>query len=155
MESKGHEPRKVQRISWAKYGELQDTLVRKLEINRYDIVVGIARGGLPIAVAVSNKFDIPMQSITIRAYSGTTRIKNPKVQPWISNLDIRGKRILVVDDLCDTGDTMMAALDWVRLFEPTEVTVATLYVKPTSRYIPVISVENTDSWIVFPYEPDV
>jgi len=149
------EPRKILKINWAKYGELQDALVKKLEINRYDIVIGIARGGLPIAVAISNKFDIPMQSITIRAYTGTTRVKKPKVQPWISNLDINSKRVLLVDDLCDTGDTMMAALDWVKLFEPSEITVATLYVKPSSKYIPVISVETTDSWIVFPYEPDI
>jgi hypoxanthine phosphoribosyltransferase len=148
-------PRKVQRINWSKYGELQDDLVKKLEINRYDLVIGIARGGLPIAVAISNKFDIPMQSVTIRAYSGTKRLGKPKVLPWISNLDINGKKVLLVDDLCDTGDTMIAALDWVKLFDPSEITVAALYVKPTSKYIPVISVETTDAWIVFPYEPNI
>jgi len=154
-ESEATLPKKVLKIAWAKYGQLQDELVKKLEINRYDLVVGIARGGLPIAVAISNKFDIPMQSITIRAYSGTKRLGKPKVIPWISNLDIKGKRVLLVDDLCDTGDTMIAALDWVKLFDPSEVTVAALYVKPTSKYIPVISVETTDAWIVFPYEPDI
>ena len=96
-----------------------------------------------------------MQSVTIRAYSGTKRLGKPKVLPWISNLDINGKKVLLVDDLCDTGDTMIAALDWVKLFDPSEITVAALYVKPTSKYIPVISVETTDAWIVFPYEPDI
>ena len=142
------------RISWARYGELLDELIRKIGVNRYDAVIGIAKGGLPIAVTIANKFDITMQSITIRSYSGRKKVQNPRVQPSLSNLDIHGKRVILVDDICDTGDTMIAALDWIRHFDPSEVTVAALFVKLSSKYIPVIYVETSDRWIVFPYEVD-
>ena len=142
------------KISWAKYGELLDELIRKIGVNRYDVVIGIAKGGLPIAVTIANKFDITMQSITIRSYSGRNKVQNPRVQPSLSNLDIQGKRVILVDDICDTGDTVIAALDWIKNFDPSEVTVAALFVKLSSKYIPVVYVETSDQWVVFPYEAD-
>ncbi len=72
-----------------------------------------------------------------------------------AGLELEGKRILVVDDVVDEGFTLIAVKN--KLTEESrgnvEVRLLTLYKKPWAKLIPDYWAEETDRWIVFPWEP--
>ncbi|MFQ6053044.1 MAG: phosphoribosyltransferase, partial [Candidatus Bathyarchaeia archaeon] len=69
------------------------------------------------------------------------------------NADVPGLRALVVDDVSDTGESLKVARRHVLSRGASEVRVATLHVKPWSRFRPDFYAEEVDAWIVYPWEP--
>lgn len=90
------------------YDNYQDdfcTVVYALEKSnvRYDLVVGIQRGGLIPAVHISNALNIPFASLNWSHGEGKVRdSSNPHLRTALE----RGRKVLVVDDICDTGITL-------------------------------------------------
>jgi hypothetical protein len=84
-----------------------------LEDWRPDEVVGIARGGVPAAIMMSHYFNIPMKTITIQLRDGkATEADIHQLESESSNagtpaklLDLAGPKLLVIDDINDTGET--------------------------------------------------
>jgi uncharacterized protein len=74
---------------------------------RPDYIVGLTRGGLTPAVIMSHMLDIPMLSLDVSLRDGTL---GPTSNCWIPEDVTNGKRILIVDDINDTG----ASLAWIR-----------------------------------------
>ena len=115
----------------------------------FDHVVGIYRGSLGMAAHVSNLYNVPMSIIGIQ-----TRDGNDKVRQWIHNLiDKDTKRILIVDDIYDTGYTMKKVINHCLLFScwDCEVISYCLFGKTNDEQV-VYSQEHDGSWIVFPWE---
>lgn len=73
--------------------------IKKSQI-QYDLIVGIQRGGLVAAVHLSNILNVPMQTLHWSKYGNVRDSNNPHL---ISN---KGKKILLVDDILDDGDTL-------------------------------------------------
>ena len=144
-------------ITWAEYGELIDSLLNDLrdEGGSYDLCVGISRGGLPIAVETSHRLNIPMESLKVHSYAKMKKQSLPVIE---DNLlpNIKGQKVLIVDDICDTGDTFFTVTEWLALKQPQSVTTASLIVKRSSHFIPDFSCElvNSNVWVVFPYEAE-
>ena len=67
-------------------------------------------------------------------------------------MDIRGRRILLVDDIVDTGETLRVAKAYLESKGPREVRAAAPYVKPKASLLPEYYVKVVDRWVVFPYE---
>ena len=126
-------------ITYNSYETLLKELIDKIEKtkNKYGSIFGIPRGGLPIAVHLSHQLNIPI-------------IHN------ILTLKRRDFPILLVDDISDTGDTLIEYYVLLeRLYPERKFGVATLFYKPHSKYKPDFYVRETTSWIVFPWEkPD-
>ena len=124
-------------ITYKQYGSLLDKLVYLIETNPIvkDIknVVGIYRGGLPIAVHLSHYFS--WDYIEDHHFNVST-------EHFIENT-------LIVDDIADTGKTLNDyTLNDYNYSFPT----ATLFYKKRSIIQPTFYVETTDKWIVFPWE---
>jgi hypothetical protein len=66
--------------------------------------------------------------------------------------DIRGKRVLVVDDVSDTGESLKVALDHMLDKGATGVKTVTVYYKPHSTFKPDFFADSTSDWIIFPWE---
>lgn len=118
-----------------------------------DLIVGIARGGWIPARLLSDFFqNIEITSIRIKFYRdiGERAAKPLITQPL--TVDVRGKCLLVVDDVADTGHSLVAAKKHIENFHPKDLKIATLYVKPSTIIIPDYFVEKTDKWIIFPWE---
>ena len=63
------------------------------------------------------------------------------------------RRVLLVDDVSDTGDSLMLAKEHVLAGSPGELKVATLHIKPWTSLRPDYHASETEAWIVYPWEP--
>ena len=75
------------------------------------------------------------------------------VIPGVVVASIRGRRILLVDETCDTGSTMKLALSEVRALGPAEVRTAVSF--KTGEYAPDYHAFETDSFIILPWDREI
>ncbi len=118
-----------------------------------DLVLGISRGGLLVAGAVAYALGVKnTATISVEFYTGIDeRLELPMLLPPVPDLvDISRERVLVVDDVADTG----ATLELVRDFYAEQVgstRVAVLYEKSRSVVKSDYVWRRTDDWITFPW----
>jgi hypothetical protein len=91
-----------------------------------------------------------LRMIHIKFYKGVDlRREKPELLADVGELP---EKVLIVDDVADTGETLEFVLKHVRQKGAKEVRVATIAYKPHSRVKPDYHVFETDKWIVFPWE---
>ena len=128
------------------------------------VLVGIMRGAAPIIDILSRIFKLPTAYIVIQSYSGKgTEDKQGElifareISSIASEKDF--EKVLLVDDLSDTGLTLNKSIDWLKKYEPVknyikDIKTACLWKKKSSKfnpdYCPVML--NSDPWIVQPTE---
>lgn len=141
------------RISWAQAQKLCEKLAAKAKGYGPEALVGISRGGLAPTRILSDVLDIPeVGMIRIEFYksmgvtSGFPRLTQPL------QLDIKGKRVLVVDDVSDSGRSLAVAKEHLKRKGAKEVKFATLHFKPGSVFKPDYYIAQTDKWIIYPWE---
>ncbi len=122
-----------------------------------DIICGVARGGWIPARLLSDYFEqvvkgIELANMRIMFYRdvGET-IDRPIISQDIS-VDISDKKVLLVDDLTDTGNSLKVAVEYLLHKMPLEIRTATLLHKPWSKIVPTYYVDTTEKWVVFPHE---
>ena len=140
-------------ISWPEYGNLAEALAEKVRSTgkRFDLVIGIARGGMPVAMVVSDHLGVRIDFINVKSYNGIAKRSAPRILSTMTE-GIRGKDILIVDDLVDQGDTLETVKGYLDQQNPRLLEAAVLFKKPWSRIEPDYYLEVTDKWVVFPFE---
>ncbi|WP_295158565.1 phosphoribosyltransferase [uncultured Brachyspira sp.] len=121
-------------ISWESINEAVEILAKQIEDSNihYEVIYGLARGGLVPAVMLSHKLKIPM-------------VLNME-EVW--RLKVKNKPALIVDDISDTGETL-------RYFDDQKFDIAALFVRVhTSKIKPKYSYKNINhnNWLLFPWE---
>jgi hypoxanthine phosphoribosyltransferase len=118
-----------------------------------DIIVGIARGGLVPARILTDLLETPqVATIRIEFYAD---IKQPSIQPILKqplNTPVNGKKILIVDDISDSGQSLKTAKQHLLEKGAAETKIATLYAKSTTQTMPDYVEKTAERWIVFPWE---
>ena len=140
-------------ISWPEYGNLAEALAEKVRSSpkSFDLVIGIARGGIPVAMVVSDHLGVKIDFINVKSYKGIAKRSSPKILSTLTE-GIRGKSILLVDDLVDHGVTMQIVEKHLANQHPKLLRTAVLFKKPWSKFEPNFYLEVVDKWIVFPFE---
>ena len=151
-----------------KFDEYLDT-VEKLALTisenyKPTVLVGIMRGAAPIIDILSRILKLPTAYIVIQSYSGSG-IENKQgelifardISSIASNSDY--ERVLLVDDLSDTGLTLNKSIEWLKQYEPVknyikEIKTACLWKKKSSSFTPDFCPIrlNSDPWIIQPTE---
>lgn len=143
-------PHGVLQVDWPFFGELCRALALKI-FREYDpeVVIGIAKAGvIPGAVVASIlQRDFASMSIT-RERSGSP----PAVIAGPPRL-VSDKRVLVVDETCDSGDTLRLALAAVRELRPAAVKTAVSF--RTGDYKPDFYALETDNFIILPWDREI
>jgi len=143
---------KLRYISWAEYGRLSAELVEMLrESPRFDLVIGIARGGIPLAMVVSDQLDVRLDIINVKSYGGIAEREKPRIVSTLTE-SVTGKKVLLVDDLVDEGETMRTVTSHLRRQKPRLVKTGVLFKKPWTKFSPDFYLETLEEWIVFPWE---
>lgn len=130
-----------------------ETLAKKVRGYKPDVLIGISRGGLVPVRLLSDILDNRHVAIMkIEFYKGIGKTnESPKITQPLT-VPLKGKRVLIVDDVADTGRSLLVAADCVRKQGAKETKIATLHFKPTSAFRPDFFLESTDAWIVYPWE---
>ena len=123
---------------------------------RPDAIVAIARGGLTLAGALGYALNVKMLgSLNVEFYTGVEeRLDEPIVlPPTLDRASLEGKRVLLVDDVSDSGRTLALVL---RLLQAGggEVRTVCLYSKPGTVQPPDYVWRTTDRWIMFPWSAE-
>lgn len=141
-------------ISWDDAVNLSLRL-SKLVLNEYipDCIVAISRGGLVTARIVSDVGGIEDVYSVKASLWGVGGKVSEDVIIHETELPINGLRVLIVDDVVDTGLTLSKVANYIRRFAPRDVRTAVLHVKPTSKYMPNYYVDKLNEWmwIIYPW----
>ena len=118
-----------------------------------DVIVGLTRGGWVPARVLSDSLEIhALATVGVEFYLGVSEtISKPVLTQGVS-LDVRGKKVLLVDDVTDTGGSLRLAVEHLEQRGVGEVQVATVYRKPLSVITPEFYEKETQCWVVFPWE---
>ncbi len=118
-----------------------------------DVIVGIARGGWVHARMQCDLLGVKeLYSVKIDHW-GVTATKDGKAKLTCPlTADVHGKRVLVVDDITDTGESLTMAVNHVKQCGPKEVRSATLMHIAGSKFVPdFYGVEVTWAWEIWPW----
>ncbi|HZY95393.1 MAG TPA: phosphoribosyltransferase [Candidatus Bathyarchaeia archaeon] len=118
-----------------------------------DVIVGVSRGGWPPARVMSDLLQKPnLANMKVEFYKDiAVTSKKPKITQPVTTI-VRGKRVLVVDDVADTGHSLVAVVGHLRRKGAMQIKVSTIYVKPQSIFQPDFFAKKTRKWIIFPWE---
>jgi hypoxanthine phosphoribosyltransferase len=143
-------------ISWSEVQRLclrLATLVRESDYHP-DIVVAIGRGGFVPARLICDYLDImALTSIKIEHYlSGSTKQKQAVIRYPLS-VKIENQRVLLVDDVNDSGDTLDVALQHLHSFQPHEVRTAVMHNKISTHCRVDYSARKIVKWrwLIYPW----
>src|SRR3954447_6106812 len=145
-------------MSWDDLGAGARELAQAVSDDGYrpDLLLGIARGGLPVcrapgcAPGVKNTF-----TMNVEFYAGIDeRLDIPMILPPVPDLvDFGDFRVLIADDVADTGATLELVKDFCS-GKVAEVRCAVLYEKPRSTVQCEYVWRRTDRWITFPWSAE-
>jgi hypoxanthine phosphoribosyltransferase len=139
-------------ISVNEYFDLISDLIFVLKNIDFDLIYGIPRGGLPIAVWLSHRLNKPMTT-NLNEIPKEFRSAEDFTDLLVREDNHNSKRLLIVDDIVDTGITLEKI---EKELKPQKINylTASLHYKPTkSKIKPNIFIQETNKWIVYPYEP--
>ena len=148
------------RLDWNEIEALVRELIRRIgDVGRYDALLVITRGGMVPACLLSEWTG--MRNILVAAvifYTGVGEtLDKPIFLQFPPDPYLKDRRILVVDDVWDSGRTVMAVRERI-LDAGGRPEVAVLHYKPARSAFPDVKpdfyVEETDAWIVYPWDPD-
>ncbi len=144
-------------ISWDKLEGLAAQLARAIKASGFkpDYLVGIAMGGLiPLALVAERLKVKNVATVSARSYDEKTKKRGKLVISHVPRLQARGKKILLVDEIADTGETFKAVSKVLRKkCGAGDIKTAAIVVNTTRcRILPDFSVMNVDRWVVFPWD---
>jgi hypoxanthine phosphoribosyltransferase len=142
-------------LGWLEFGDAARHLASDVHGDDFapDVVIAIARGGLLLAGAIAYALDVKScGSLNVEFYTNEhTRLERPIVlPPLLDEPSLVGKKVLLVDDVSDSGRTLAMVVELLTTIAD-EVKTVVLYTKPGTVHIPDYSWRKTDRWIAFPW----
>src|SRR5437763_11116615 len=143
-------PRGVLQVDWPFFGELCRVLALKV-FREYDpeVVIGIARAGVIPGAVVASILQRDFASLAITRTEAGGRPVVIAGPPRV----VTGRRVLIVDETCDTGATMKLALNAVRELKPAAVKTAVSF--RTGEFRPDFHALATENFIILPWDREV
>ena len=139
-------------LSWEMFGELCRALALRVA-RQYDpdLVVGIARAGVIPGAVIASILRVDFHSLKISRRDGDEQVRERPAVLSAAPGTARGTRVLIVDEIASSGETLRMALASLRTVGPTEIRTATTFVRPRG-YKPDYFALETDATIIFPWD---
>ena len=150
-------------ITWQKYMSDIEKLAVKVSDDGFDFnqIVCIAKGGLRVGDIIQRIYDVPLAIMSVESYHGDG-VKNQQGGIVFGNSLAKttpnlGNKVLLLDDLCDSGVTMEKCVKWLEHYHGffiDEIKTGCLWVKGVSKFTPDYYVEYYEDspWIHQPME---
>ena len=152
-------------INWKEYNLIVEKLAVKIHQSGFKptMLIGIMRGGAPIIDVLSRIFKLKCAYLAVESYSGTgvedqqgELVFSREMSSTVQNM---GGRLLLCDDLSDSGITLNKSIDWLKNYHPIKdniesIKTAVLWKKAASTFEPDFCAERLkdNPWIVQPFE---
>lgn len=148
-------------LTWERFGTCCRELARQIADSGFEpeVLIAVARGGMLPGGGLSYALGVKLtDAINVEFYTDVHEtLPDPVLlAPMLDTDSIKGKRVLVVDDVVDSGRTLALVLDLLTNVGA-QPRSAVVYAKPTTVVEPDYVWARTDEWIVFPWsaEPPV
>lgn len=151
-------------LTWQGFGDACRQIAQQIADSGWmpDLIVAIARGGMLPAGAISYALGVKANgAINVEFYTGVGKtMAEPEIlEPYMDISSLEGKRVLIVDDVADSGKTLKLIMDLIAKeglsmgsdTAKVDARSATIYLKPTSIIKPDYVFKQTDKWINFPW----
>lgn len=141
--------------SWEQIYEMLIEVADKIKRNGFepDVIVGVSRGGWAPARVMSDLLENPeLANVRAEFYLGVAETKGEPVITQPVSTSVKGKKVLVMDDVADTGKSLRLVKTHILDEGATDVKIATIYYKPWSVLTPDYYKKKTSLWVIFPWE---
>ncbi len=157
----------VVRFSWADVDSMVKRIALRIIEDRYspDLIVGIQRGGLIPAVHLSHLLNVRLVRPLLIQTTNSNKVRSQRISPIVDYVQdlgvIREKNVLIVDDVSNTGNTVLLAQKIVRDKSPLSIKTSVLVLDsvPSEKGLPQIEKLFIDyfdteinAWAQFPWE---
>ena len=147
-------------ISWSEYHHKIESLAVKIHKSnwQFDHIVCLAKGGLRVGDILCRLYDKPLAILSTASYGGENNQERGEIKfsEHLSSIQPLGDRILLVDDLVDSGVSLSASLNWLKreYTNITEIRTAVIWYKSTSIETPDYYIDYLphNPWIHQPFE---
>ena len=151
-------------VDWKEYNLIVEKLAVKIHLSGFKptMLIGIMRGGAPIIDVLSRVFKLKCAYLAVESYSGKgTEDQQGELvfsREISSTVQDMGGRLLLCDDLSDTGVTLQKSINWLRNYPAIKniesIKTAVLWKKKDSTFEPDYCAQRLDDnpWIVQPFE---
>lgn len=150
-------------VSWSDYHQKIEQLAATIYQSGWEFnqIVCLARGGLRVGDILSRIYDKPLAILATSSYSGTGKPERGSLvfsQHVTMTTETFGSRILLVDDLVDSGVTLKETIPWLKEYSKStieDIRTAVIWYKACSVIAPDYYVDflNDNPWIHQPFEP--
>lgn len=144
-------------LSWSDVNKLISDMAPHLEVYQYDVVIAITRGGIVPGAIIAERLAIQQVLVaSVDFYEDEERdLDWPVFMQFPEGSFLRGKRVLIVDDIWDRGKQVVHVADRVKQAGGRPHT-AVLHYKPHRSSFPDKSPDfyavETENWIIYPWE---
>ena len=141
--------------SWDELHQDLKDIVKNIKKDKFhpDIVIALSRGGFVPARVICDLMIIKdLVSIKVDHW-GVTAAKDGKAHlRYPIDVDLTGKKVLIVDDITDTGESMIIAKDYVKKLNPKEIRTAAIFHIKHSKFVPDYYSKEIDwVWVMWPW----
>ncbi len=141
--------------TWNDMNQLAFLIAKEMRAQGKEIdrIVTLAKGGWPMTRSLVDFLQVgKVASIGVNFYKGINeRMKTPEIYQNLP-VPIKGERVLLFDDVADTGASLKFVKKYLKDMGVKEVITATLFYKPHSAIEPDFYGHKTKAWIIFPYD---
>ena len=141
-------------VTFEEVYEMVRNLSTKVKISRYNptTIIGLARGAWVPARLMCDFLGITdLISLKIEHWLETGKNKEEATIRYPLRVDLKDKELLVIDDIADTGKSLMTATEYLREFTPIDIRTATMQYLSKSKFKPDYFAEEVKNWKWFIY----
>lgn len=143
-------PENIVSLSWGKAVKLCYELAMRVHESGYrpDAIIAVLRGGVLPALIISDVLGVDeFYAVRARHWGIGEELYREPIVEQLPQGRIRGKKILIVDEVADTGKTLAAVVEELRRAGAAEIRSAVLHVKPTTAHRPDYYAVRLREWV--------
>ena len=143
-------------VSWDEIVEWCSKLAEKIKESGYkpDVIVAVARGGFTPARLLCDFLGVEnLLAIQSQHWTEAAKMAEKAILKFPYTVDLSGKKVLLVDDIADTGESLLLAKKFIlENWKPAELRIATMqWISPVCKMKPDYYVEEVKEWIWYQY----
>mgnify|MGYP000679637245 CR=1 FL=1 len=141
-------------LSWAEVEKYASDLAEHIHSSyKPDTLLAVMKGGAVVGVLVADRLRVGrIYTVNLRSYEKVGLRRGVEIYQKPPEECIEGKRVLIVDDIVDSGQSLSTVIQLTRELGAEEVRSATLLVKERSTYVPDYYLQRVRGWVFYPWE---